>query len=59
MYGGMALIQFRWFHPSFGGIAPATSPELWFAMQLAMLAGFVTSYPANWWLIRTGLKEWM
>jgi len=28
-------------------------------MQLAMLAGFATSYPVNWWLIRSGLKEQM
>jgi hypothetical protein len=28
-------------------------------MQIAMLAGFVTSYPVNWWLIRAGLKEEM
>ncbi|MEO6994478.1 MAG: DUF4396 domain-containing protein [Lacunisphaera sp.] len=26
-------------------------------MQIAMLAGFVTSYPANWWLLHHGLKE--
>ena len=34
-------------------------PEFWFAMQLAMLAGFVTSYPVNWLLIRIGWKERM
>ncbi|WP_405083923.1 DUF4396 domain-containing protein [Paraburkholderia caribensis] len=28
-------------------------------MQLAMLAGFATSYPVNWWLIRSGVKEKM
>jgi len=39
------------------GIANVASPALWFAMQLAMLAGFATSYPVNWWLIRKGLKE--
>ena len=27
--------------------------------QLAMLAGFATSYPVNWWLLRWGLKEAM
>ena len=59
MYGGMALIQFGWFRSAFGGIAPVASPEFWFAMQLAMLAGFATSYPANWWLVRTGVKERM
>jgi hypothetical protein len=28
-------------------------------MQIAMLCGFVTSYPVNWWLLRAGLKEKM
>jgi hypothetical protein len=28
------------------------APVFWFMMQLAMIAGFVTSYPVNWWLIR-------
>lgn len=59
MYGGMAALQFGWFRPVFGGLAPVASPEFWFAMQLAMLAGLATSYPANWWLIRTGVKERM
>lgn len=59
MYGLMAIIQFLWFKPVFGGIAPVASPEFWFAMQLAMLGGFATSYPVNWWLIRAGVKEKM
>jgi hypothetical protein len=28
-------------------------------MQIAMLVGFATSYPVNWWLIETGIKERM
>jgi hypothetical protein len=28
-------------------------------MQIAMLFGFATSYPINWWLIRAGIKEQM
>lgn len=59
MYGMMALIQFGWFRGTYGGIATVASPEFWFAMQLAMLAGFSTSYPVNWWLIRVGVKEKM
>lgn len=59
MYGMMALIQFGWFRLSFGGLAPVASPEFWFAMQVAMLAGFCTSYPINWGLIRAGVKEKM
>lgn len=55
----MALIQFAWFRPAFGGVAPVASREYWFTMQAAMLAAFATSYPANWWLIRAGVKERM
>jgi hypothetical protein len=35
------------------------TPEFLFAMQLAMLAGFVTSYPANWWLVKVDAQERM
>lgn len=28
-------------------------------MQIAMLAGFLTAYPVNWWLLRSGIKEKM
>jgi hypothetical protein len=28
-------------------------------MQIAMAAGFVTAYPVNWWLVRSGVKEKM
>jgi hypothetical protein len=28
-------------------------------MQIAMLCGFLTSYPVNWWPLRSGIKEMM
>jgi hypothetical protein len=59
MYGFMVLAQFLYFQPALGKPAEVNSPEFWFAMQIAMLAGFVTSYPINWWLIRAGIKEKM
>lgn len=59
MYGGMALIQFCWLQPFFGGLATASQPEFWMAMQIAMLAGFSTSFPVNWLLVRSGIKEAM
>jgi hypothetical protein len=59
MYGLMALIQFSVFKPIYGGIAPVVAPAFWFTMQLAMCAGFLVSYPVNWWLIRIGWKEKM
>jgi len=55
MYGWMAIVVF--------GIAghefAKTDPVFWFMMQIAMLCGFLTAYPVNWWLIRTGVKEAM
>jgi hypothetical protein len=57
MYCLMAFLQFVVFAGKLGGRAPVDSVEFWGAMQLAMIVGFVTSYPMNWWLIRSGIKE--
>jgi hypothetical protein len=54
MYGWMAIVHFGLF-----GEIGKTDPVFWFMMQIAMLAGFATSYPVNWWLVRSGLKEKM
>ena len=43
----------------FGRELAKTDPVFWLMMQVAMLAGFLTSYPVNWWLIRKGIKEAM
>lgn len=59
MYGGMAILQFLWFRGAYGGTADVDTPEFWFAMQIAMICGFCTAYPANWLLVRLGLKEKM
>lgn len=59
MYGFMAIPQFIWFRPLYGGTAAVNTPEFWFAMQIAMLCGFVTAYPANWLLVKAGVKEKM
>lgn len=59
MYGMMALAQFLVLPGLFGGRADVRSPEFWFVMQIAMLAGFATAYPVNWALVRSGLKEKM
>jgi hypothetical protein len=37
----------------------ASNPVFWFTMQIAMIIGFFTSYPANEWLVRKGFKEEM
>lgn len=31
----------------------------WFLMQIGMIIGFATAWPANVWLIRRGIKEAM
>jgi hypothetical protein len=36
-----------------------TSWIYWLLMQIAMVLGFVTTYPVNWWLISRGIKERM
>lgn len=59
MYGWMAIMQFLVYPATFGTRAEVNTPEFWFAMQLAMIAGFITAYPVNWWLISTGVKEKM
>ena len=43
----------------FGREMPKTSPVFWFMMQIAMLAGFLTAYPINIWLVNKGIKEEM
>ncbi|NWG46101.1 MAG: DUF4396 domain-containing protein [Alphaproteobacteria bacterium] len=59
MYGFMAIAHFWIFGTLIGTPLEVTMPEFWFMMQIAMIAGFLTSYPVNGWLIRTGIKEAM
>jgi hypothetical protein len=54
MYGWMAFVHFGLF-----GEISKTNPVFWFMMQIGMLAGFATSYPVNWLLVRLGIKEKM
>jgi len=56
MFGWMALVYFVLF-PN-----PHLQPDqavFWFMMQIAMMVGWATSYPANVWLISRGWKEKM
>ncbi len=59
MYGFMAIAQFYLAPRLAGARFEVNTPEFWFMMQIAMIAGFATSYPVNWWLIRSGVKERM
>jgi Domain of unknown function (DUF4396) len=56
LFGWMALMFFVFFaHPQLR----QDQAVYWFLMQIGMMLGFVTSYPANAWLIRRGIKEAM
>lgn len=59
MYGLMAFANFYLFGALLGARLKTDTAEFWFTMQLAMICGFVTTYPVNWWLIRSGIKEKM
>ncbi|WP_233209208.1 DUF4396 domain-containing protein [Mycobacterium sp. ENV421] len=56
LFGWMALMSFVFFgsHP----LHP-NNPVYWFLMQIGMIIGFATAWPANVWLIRRGVKEAM
>jgi Domain of unknown function (DUF4396) len=56
LFGWMALFYFVFFAD------PHLGPDhaaYWLQMQIGMILGFLTSYPANSWLIRHGIKEGM
>lgn len=55
MFGWMAIVYLVLFNTP----PEPTSPVYWFMMQIAMILGFATSYPANAWLIKKGIKEAM
>ena len=59
MYGFMGLCHFVLFPLFFSVPVDAGSPVFWVAMQVAMIAGFMTAYLPNWILIRKGIKEQM
>ncbi len=59
MYGFMAFAHFVIFVYVWDHQIKPSMPEFWFMMQIAMLFGFATSYPVNWWLIKKGIKEKM
>jgi hypothetical protein len=56
MFGWMALTYYVFFPSPHLRVNEAV---FWFMMQIGMMAGFVTSYPANVFLLRQGWKERM
>ena len=59
MYGFMAIAHFWIFGQVLGVPLEVPTVEFWFMMQIAMICGFITSYPVNWILISKGIKEKM
>lgn len=53
---GFIAIAFLLLLPEMPSVA---SPVYWFMMQIAMVIGFATAYPANAWLIKKGIKSGM
>ncbi|MEW9585054.1 DUF4396 domain-containing protein [Paraburkholderia sp. DGU8] len=53
--------MFAWmtFRAAFYPHLKPTDWAYWLMMQVAMVVGFLTTYPVNWWLIRKGIKEKM
>lgn len=56
MFGWMAFMQLVLFPV---GNLPPIEIAFWALMQVGLIIGFLTSYPAEWWLIRRGFKEAM
>ncbi|OBI00451.1 DUF4396 domain-containing protein [Mycobacterium sp. E2733] len=56
LFGWMAVTAFVLFPSS--PLHPDTA-AYWFLMQVGMIIGFATAWPANVWLIRRGIKEAM
>ncbi len=36
-----------------------SEPSFWFIMSMALLVGFITAYPMNWWLVSRHMKHGM
>jgi hypothetical protein len=55
---GMVLVAWLLWTAVGGERSPLTA-AFWFVMSMALLAGFVTAYPINWWLVSKNLKHGM
>jgi uncharacterized protein DUF4396 len=55
MFGWMAAARFWLLHEE----PVPSSIVFWFMMQIGMIVGFVTTYPANWLLVKWGVKSGM
>lgn len=57
LFGWMAIVALVIFGVTWH--ANPTEPVFWFMMQIGMTIGFFTSYPANIWLVKKGIKHSM
>jgi hypothetical protein len=55
MFGWMAVARLWLPHEA----TAASSIAFWFMMQIGMIFGFATTYPANWLLLKRGVKSGM
>lgn len=56
LFGWMAVVYFLLMPKNHSG---PNSPVFWFMMQIGMFLGFLTTWPANWLLIKRGIKGGM
>jgi ABC-type antimicrobial peptide transport system permease subunit len=54
LFAWMALMAFVFF-PAPHRLTPSV-PAYWLLMQIGMICGFLTAWPANVWLLRRGIK---
>jgi len=59
IYGFMAFAYRYLLQDLLGTELQTDTVEFWFMMQIAVICGFLTAYPVNWWLIRAGIKQKM
>jgi hypothetical protein len=55
---GMLIISKFWM-PYVAGSTDPASPVFWFIMSIALIGGFLATYPMNWWLVTNHLKHGM
>ncbi|WML50576.1 DUF4396 domain-containing protein [Neobacillus sp. PS3-34] len=55
MFGWMAIVNFFIFKKP----PEPNTMTFWFMMQIAMILGALTSFPANWFLVKKGIKHAM
>ena len=58
LMAGMLLVARSWM-PAVEGSSSPVAPAFWFIMSIALLAGFVCTYPMNWWLVTRHIKHGM